>query len=573
MPNKDLVSGVSDTTRTPAELHAPDDCSTNPAYNADYWLLQRLVTPSATAAADNLAHTPHLTRADEQLLITLLTESASPPVVPSRPFWHRLPASSTRRQIGLALLIVSGLVVLCMLGNIAFSALTIYRNLRAMRLPAIPSLPTAAILSPTTALATASPFAIARSPAYTTTADTVAAATATLTATAHTSVTATVQPTDTAGATASPPATFTLVRADHRPTLSGSTPMVAEPTLTPLPLIVPATPIVLPSLTLPTEARGQAVPHAALPATPAHGLHGTAAPLHAAEHTDPARRAATPRPTTTIRPGDELPAVDTAITVLLMGSDQRPGETSPSRMDAIMVVRIEPQRQRIALLSLPRDLVVEIPGYGWARINTATVYGAYAADQDNIPLMRATVSNLLGIPIDYVVRMDFMGFIGAIDAIGGITIEVEQELYDAAYPTMDYGYTTVHFLPGRQHMDGETALQYSRVRHMDSDFDRMQRQQAVVLGVLERLRTQNALTQLQRIASVTTALRDYVQTDLPEERMINLAWAFRHMTLDSIERYTLDANMVSMYVIPDDPYAQFALPGTIEMLVQQLLGR
>ncbi len=571
MPNTDLVSGESNTTRTPAELHAPEHHSTNQAPNADYWLLQQLIRPST--AADNPAHTPHLTRADEQLLTTLLIEPAPPPVVPSRPFWHGLPASPTRQQIGLALLIVSGLVVLFVLGNIAFSALTIHRNLQAMRLPAATSLPTAALHTPAAPPATANPFAIARSPAHTTTADTVAAGTATLTATAHTSATATVQPADTAGATASSPATFTLVPADHRPTLSGSTPTPAEPTLTPLPLIIPATPIVLPSLTLPTEGTGQDVPHAALPATPTHGLHGTVAALHAAEHTNPAQSAATPRPTTTIRPGDELPAVDTAITVLLMGSDQRPGETFPSRMDAIMVVRIDPQRQRIALLSLPRDLVVEIPGYGWARINTATVYGAYAADQDNIPLMRATVSNLLGIPIDYVVRMDFMGFIGAVDAIGGITIEVEQELYDAAYPTMDYGYTTVHFLPGRQHMDGETALQYSRVRHMDSDFDRMQRQQAVVLGVLERLRTQNALTQLQRIASVTTALRDYVQTDLPEERMINLAWAFRHMTLDSIERYTLDANMVSMYVIPDDPYAQFALPGTIEVLVQQLLGR
>lgn len=544
MFNTDLSSGVSDPTRTPSELPVPDNHCTYQAYNADYWLLQRLIRSSA--AADNPAHTPYLTRADEQLLTTLLTRPALAPAVQSRPFRHRLSMRPASQQIGLALLAVGGLIVFFVLGNIVFSALTIYRNLQAMRLPAATSLPTAVILSPTRSLSTAGPFATAHAPAHATNADTGATAMATLTATVHTAATTIIQPAETAAAPASPLATFTPIPADRRATLSGSTPTRAEPPLSALPLLVPT--------------------------TPAHEPRGTAGTLRAAEHPDPSREATTPHPTT-FRHSDDMPSVDTAITVLLMGSDQRPGEPLPSRMDAIMVVRIDPQRQRIALLSLPRDLVVEIPGYGWGRINAATVYGTYAADQDNIPLMRATVSNLLGIPIDYVVRMDFMGFIGAIDAIGGITIEVEHELYDAAYPTMDYGYTTVHFLPGRQHMDGETALQYSRVRHMDSDFDRMQRQQAVVLGVLERLRKQNALAQLQSIASVTTALRDYVQTDLPEERMISLAWAFRHVTLDSIERYSLDADMVSMYVIPDDPYAQFALPGTIEMLVQQLLGR
>src|SRR5262245_24443271 len=107
--------------------------------------------------------------------------------------------------------------------------------------------------------------------------------------------------------------------------------------------------------------------------------------------------------------------------------------------------------------------------------------------------MRRTVSELLGTPIDYVVRVNFDGFIGAIDAIGGITVYMPEELYDAEYPTMDYGYRVAHFLPGPQHMDGATALVYSRIRH----------------AVLARLREQNTLQQLQSVASITTVLRDY----------------------------------------------------------------
>jgi LCP family protein required for cell wall assembly len=227
----------------------------------------------------------------------------------------------------------------------------------------------------------------------------------------------------------------------------------------------------------------------------------------------------------------------------------------------------------VALLSLPRDLIVEIPGYGQARINAANVYGEqFSHSGGGIELARLTVSNLLDIPIDYVVEVNFQGFIGAIDAIGGVTIDVEQELYDPLYPTMDYGYTVAHFEPGEQHMGGERALMYSRIRHMDSDFERMHRQQAVMLAVLERVRQQNAAQQVQTIADLTTALRDYIQTDMPPRRMVSLAWTLRDMQPDMVERYTLDETMVTMNVIPDDPYATFALPGTIDSLVGQLMG-
>ncbi|MFQ3630598.1 LCP family protein [Roseiflexus sp.] len=267
------------------------------------------------------------------------------------------------------------------------------------------------------------------------------------------------------------------------------------------------------------------------------------------------------------------PPPGTAINVLLLGIDRRPGETFPARADAIIVVRIEPEHRRIALLSLPRDLVAPIPGWGWSRINAAMVYGELnPALGGGVALTRRTISELLSIPIDYTVTIDFTGFIGAIDAIGGVTIDVPVELYDPLYPTMDYRYTIAHFRPGVQHMDGERALMYARIRHMDSDWERMKRQQAVIVAALAQVRERNAIGRLESIAASMTALRGYVTTDIPETQLLGLAWAFRDFTPDQIERYTFDANYISIGA-PDDPYAQYALPGAIDDVRSRLLGK
>jgi LCP family protein required for cell wall assembly len=313
----------------------------------------------------------------------------------------------------------------------------------------------------------------------------------------------------------------------------------------------------------PEEASAPAPTAATVVATSAPTLVPTQAPT------------ATPRPTTTPRP-TPTPAAPPAggpVTVLLLGSDRRPGESEPSRTDAIIVARIDPERGRVALLSLPRDLWVSIPGYGEARINAAHVWGQiYSDPEGGIGVARRTVSELLGIPIDYTVLIDFEGFIGAIDALGGIDVDVPKELYDGEFPTMDYGYTVAHFLPGRQRMDGATALMYSRIRHPDSDIERMRRQQAVLVGILGRLREQGAAQTFGSLEDVTAALRGYVRTDMPEERVIGLAWALRNITPDHVERYLVDENMIS-FGIGSDRWAALIQPGALETLVGQLLGQ
>ncbi|MCG8346579.1 MAG: LCP family protein [Chloroflexales bacterium] len=292
--------------------------------------------------------------------------------------------------------------------------------------------------------------------------------------------------------------------------------------------------------------------------------------------------AMTPTPWPTLRttmPNQNLaaptpapPPAGEAATILLLGSDRRPGEPGIPRTDAIILVRVDPEQQRIALLSLPRDLWVEIPGYGSARINAAYVWGEqYGAPGGGMALARETTSHLLNIPIDYVAMIDFEGFIGLIDSIEGINVNVEKELYDNAFPTMDYGYTTVHFLPGVQHMDGITALTYSRIRHPDSDFVRLRRQQAVLAGIADRLHERGDWQNVVTADQITESLVGYVQTDMPRERILGLGWALRDFDLATIERYSLNESMVT-FGVGNDRYAELPLPDALADLTRQFLA-
>jgi polyisoprenyl-teichoic acid--peptidoglycan teichoic acid transferase len=275
-----------------------------------------------------------------------------------------------------------------------------------------------------------------------------------------------------------------------------------------------------------------------------------------------------PEPTAT----PVVPAGD-ALHILLLGSDRRPGEGWATRSDAVVLLRLEPQRGRVALLSLPRDLVVPIPGYGSARINSATAYGElYPELGGGAELARTTVSQLLGLPVQYVVWADFNGFIAAIDAVGGVDVDVPAELYDPRYPTMDYGYMEVYIAAGPQHFDGERALIYSRIRHSDSAFARDGRQQQVLIALARRLLDQSPVRQAELAAEVTTALREHIRTDLNSDELIGLAWAMRSTDPSVVERYALGGNAVIEGLIPGDPYAMTADAAALRALVAAFVG-
>nr|MBA3534754.1 LCP family protein [Ardenticatenales bacterium] len=163
------------------------------------------------------------------------------------------------------------------------------------------------------------------------------------------------------------------------------------------------------------------------------------------------------------------PAATERLTVLVMGIDRRETEEGSWRTDSMILISIDPRTESVAMLSVPRDLFVTMPDYGYGehldRINKAFFFG----DSEKYPgggpaLARQTIRRNFGIKVDRYIVMDFDGFRRIIDHLGGIDVKVPELLIDNDYPTEDYGYMQVRFEPGRQHMDGERALIYSRTR-------------------------------------------------------------------------------------------------------------
>lgn len=231
-------------------------------------------------------------------------------------------------------------------------------------------------------------------------------------------------------------------------------------------------------------------------------------------------------PTATSQPGDPTPtpAPPTPtplpewsgrepINILLLGVDTRIGDTGPPRSDTIIVVHVDPVAKRVDMLSIPRDLLVEIPGYYATKINAAYPFGE---QDESIPgggptLVAQTIEYNFGIPIHYFAEVDIAGMEKVVDTIGGVMIDVPGIVKDDQYPTEDSGYTRVMFTPGLQMMDGVMAVRYARTRHDGGDFSRQTRQQQVLLAIRERALATGLITNLPDIIS---DLGDSIRTDI-----------------------------------------------------------
>lgn len=156
-------------------------------------------------------------------------------------------------------------------------------------------------------------------------------------------------------------------------------------------------------------------------------------------------------------------------TLMLLGSDRRPKGSDPlaagARSDTIMLVRLDPDKEAIAIMSLPRDLKVEIPGHGTDRINMAYEYGGPR-------LTLKTVKRLTGLRVNHVVNVNFRGFWRAVNAVGCVYADIDRRYYNDLAE-----YTYINLQPGYQRLCGTDALQYVRFRHEDNDLVRSARQQ------------------------------------------------------------------------------------------------
>lgn len=218
-----------------------------------------------------------------------------------------------------------------------------------------------------------------------------------------------------------------------------------------------------------------------------------------------------------------------AVTVLILGIDERAQEEDFWRTDTMILATLDPVTMKAGLLSIPRDLWVPIPGYTENRINTAHALGdAYEHPGGGPALAVETVEYNLGIDnIDYYVRVNFQAFVDMVDLIGGIDIYVEETIDDPEYPDPNYGFDPLYIEPGWHHFYGDMALKYARVRHTSGgDFDRARRQQQVIEAVLERVTDTKMLPQLAARApeiwqTVETSVK--LDPDLQLDEVIALA--------------------------------------------------
>jgi LCP family protein required for cell wall assembly len=232
------------------------------------------------------------------------------------------------------------------------------------------------------------------------------------------------------------------------------------------------------------------------------------------------------------------------INILLLGIDKRDEEPiSGTRSDTIMLASIDPESKSASLVSIPRDLWVNIPGCtasmgcsgGAQRINFAHAVGGPE-------LTQKTLSVDFGIQTDYYARVDFRGFEQVVDAVGGVIIDVDWPVKDDEYPTNDYGYQRIYFAPGPQLMDGPTALMYARSRHGMSDFARAGRQQKVLVSLRNRSLQLNMLARAPDLAGI---IQKSLTTNLSPVQLLPLAKLISQIDRDRINNLVIDSNYVT----------------------------
>ena len=201
------------------------------------------------------------------------------------------------------------------------------------------------------------------------------------------------------------------------------------------------------------------------------------------------------------------------LNVLILGVDSRgvPGDTDNT--DTIIVLSLDPVNRTAAMLSVPRDTLVAIPGHGQDKVNAAYAYGGP-------DLAQKTVEGLLGIRLNSYALIDFGAFTRIVDSVGGVLIDVKRPIRDEAYPTADFGVERLNIQPGPQLMAGDIALKYARSRHDSNDFSRAKRQQDVISAIRARLASDGMLA---RLPSIVGDVGSAVETNFDPANILPLA--------------------------------------------------
>jgi LCP family protein required for cell wall assembly len=246
----------------------------------------------------------------------------------------------------------------------------------------------------------------------------------------------------------------------------------------------------------------------------------------------------------------KLPRLTEPWNILVVGIDKASSiggyiRPKPWRADVIIIARVDPDRHRVSLLSVPRDTRVSIPGHGTEKIAHAHAYG-------EMPLTITTVEKLLGIKLDHYVSIDFAAFARMVDVLGGIEIDIQKELKTKHF----------HYIPGRQILNGKQAYEYvtSRDEPM-ADLARIDRQQQLLQALLTKVRNQAGILDY---AGIYLEFKKSSETSLALKDMLKLALFVRDLKPDEMQVYKLPGrpeyiNGISYYIADPDSLQKLSM--------------
>jgi len=240
--------------------------------------------------------------------------------------------------------------------------------------------------------------------------------------------------------------------------------------------------------------------------------------------------------------------------ILILGSDKRAGaqsEEGPGRSDTTILLRLDPEDETISVMSIPRDLKVEIPGYGTGKFNEA-----YSVGGPKLTLQ--VVKELTGLRINHVVNVDFLGFVRAVDAIGCVYTDVDRRYYhsNAGLPPSEQ-YSEINIQPGYQKLCGVKALQYVRYRHTDTDIVRSARQQAFLSDARQRVSVQDLVFDQSGLIDIFTK---YTTSDInSKETMLEVLKLFIASRNAPIKQVHFPAELGPSYVYSNETWIHEAV--------------
>ena len=257
------------------------------------------------------------------------------------------------------------------------------------------------------------------------------------------------------------------------------------------------------------------------------------------------------------------------VNIILLGTDRRDNEPDVTRTDTLLIVSIDPVTKSAGVLSLPRDLWVNIPGYGFERVNTAFEIGEFQKKGGGPALLRKTIEGLLGVPIHHYALVGFTGFRKVVDQLGGVVVDVERPFRDDEFPSGNYGTRRILFQTGLQVLDGETALWFVRSRHADSDFGRNRRQRQFLLAVRQQALQLNMIT---KAPAMLSSIMDSVKTDLRTTEILSLARVAKDVETSKLVSRAVDETMVNPWMTPGGAAVLLPEPAAIRQVVREVFG-